>query len=311
MISVIIPNYNHSAFLQERIESVLNQNYTEFEVIILDDYSNDNSVKIIEQYKDNNKISHIIINEKNSGSTFKQWQKGISLAKGKYIWIAESDDYADTDFLEEVMKRFKADPEIGIVFCDSNIARDKVIDFNFYKTYRNNTFKTEHWNEDYTATGINEINNYLIFDNTINNTSAMVFKKELVKEPLYKNLNLLRYSGDWYFFLFIAQNCKISYISKAMNYFRQGTNNFAKGIKSPLNHFKERSIVRYLILKDFPQNINQHRKIFKSLGDELRYKLFELIKNRDNFSEFFKVCKELYKTDKKLFLKQAGSMFLT
>lgn len=103
MISVIIPNYNHAPYLKQRIDSVLNQTYTDMEVIILDDKSTDNSIEIIEQYRSHPKVVQIELNKQNSGTTFKQWQKGISLAKGEYIWIAESDDYADETFLEKVV----------------------------------------------------------------------------------------------------------------------------------------------------------------------------------------------------------------
>ena len=75
MVSVIIPNYNHSAFLKERIQSVLNQTYSDFELIILDDCSSDKSRDIIESFRSNPKVSHIIYNDRNSGSTFRQWNK--------------------------------------------------------------------------------------------------------------------------------------------------------------------------------------------------------------------------------------------
>jgi cellulose synthase/poly-beta-1,6-N-acetylglucosamine synthase-like glycosyltransferase len=83
--------YRHytGRYLRKRIESVLNQTYPNFEIIILDDCSVDSSKKIIEQYQNEQSISHIIYNSKNSGSPFKQWQKGFELAKGEYIWIAE------------------------------------------------------------------------------------------------------------------------------------------------------------------------------------------------------------------------------
>ena len=93
LVTVIIPNYNHAKYLRQRIDTVLNQTYTSFEVIILDDCSTDNSKDIILSYKDNPHISNIVLNSENSGSTFKQWNKGFELAKGDYIWIAESDDY--------------------------------------------------------------------------------------------------------------------------------------------------------------------------------------------------------------------------
>src|SRR5687767_7542575 len=97
--SVIIPNYNHHAFLHERIESVVKQTYPYFEVIILDDASTDDSKNIIEKYSNHPQVAQIVYNTRNSGSPFKQWQKGATLAKGNWLWIAESDDVADENFL--------------------------------------------------------------------------------------------------------------------------------------------------------------------------------------------------------------------
>ena len=94
-VSIIVPNYNYACYLNVRIASILNQSYTNYELILLDDASTDNSVEILEKYKDNPHVSHILVNEKNSGSPFQQWAKGISLARGKWIWIAEADDVAE------------------------------------------------------------------------------------------------------------------------------------------------------------------------------------------------------------------------
>lgn len=95
-VSVIIPNYNHAQYLEERIQSVLSQTYTDFELIVLDDCSSDNSVEIIRNMSFAGKRDNVrfYFNETNSGNTYMQWKKGISLAKGDYIWIAESDDFS-------------------------------------------------------------------------------------------------------------------------------------------------------------------------------------------------------------------------
>jgi glycosyltransferase involved in cell wall biosynthesis len=105
LVSVIIPNYNHAAYLNERIDSVLNQTFRDFEVILLDDCSTDNSREIIESYRGHEKISQIEYNEVNSGSTFIQWKKGLDLAQGDWIWIAESDDVADELDCREALKK--------------------------------------------------------------------------------------------------------------------------------------------------------------------------------------------------------------
>lgn len=104
LVSVIIPNYCHAPYLEQRITSVLNQTYTNFEVIILDDNSPDNSVEIINQFKNDEHIKHIVVNEKNSGSTFIQWNRGIELSQGEIIWIAESDDYCEPTFWKSAFR---------------------------------------------------------------------------------------------------------------------------------------------------------------------------------------------------------------
>src|SRR5258708_2534765 len=92
--SVIIPNYNHARYLRKRIDSVVGQTYQNFELILMDDCSTDESRSILSEYVKDPRV-RIELNEKNSGSTFKQWNKGVALARGQYVWVAESDDYAD------------------------------------------------------------------------------------------------------------------------------------------------------------------------------------------------------------------------
>jgi glycosyltransferase involved in cell wall biosynthesis len=79
LVSIIIPNYNHARFLDERMTSVLEQTYQHIEVIILDDCSTDNSREVIEKYRSNPKVSKIVFNDTNSRSPFKQWYKGFQL----------------------------------------------------------------------------------------------------------------------------------------------------------------------------------------------------------------------------------------
>ena len=106
LVSIIIPNYNHAQFLERRIESVLNQTYKNFEIILLDDYSNDNSVDIIRRYQQNPYVSHISLNTQNSGSPFLQWQKGVRMSSGELVWIAESDDFCENSLLETLVNEF-------------------------------------------------------------------------------------------------------------------------------------------------------------------------------------------------------------
>lgn len=124
--SVIIPNYNHAKFLKERIDSVLNQTFQDFELILLDDYSKDNSREILGSYESDSHVTHILFNEINSGSTFRQWLKGFELSKGEYIWIAESDDFADLHFLEKANEILtQSANSISLLYYPSNIVNEK------------------------------------------------------------------------------------------------------------------------------------------------------------------------------------------
>ena len=119
LVSVIVPNYNHAPYLRQRLDSIFNQTYKNFEVIILDDCSTDNSKEIIEEYRNRPQFSHVVYNEINSGSPFKQWAKGFELAQGEYIWIAESDDWAELNFLEELITKAELFPNLTLLFCCS------------------------------------------------------------------------------------------------------------------------------------------------------------------------------------------------
>ncbi len=95
-VSVIVPNYNHGRYLTERLESIFNQTFRDFEVILLDDASTDNSLEVIERYRGHAGV-RIVPGAENSGSTFKQWLKGIDLAR--------ADDHLDRRIRRRVYAR--------------------------------------------------------------------------------------------------------------------------------------------------------------------------------------------------------------
>lgn len=216
ILSVIIPNYNHSLYLQQRIESVLNQSFRDLELIILDDNSTDSSRDIINAYANNDKISHIILNEKNSGSTFLQWSKGFDLAKGEYIWIAESDDYADLTFLEKLVGELQKEKDAVIAFSQSQIinAKGEVLNQDWDRV-RSNSLKSVSVFE-----GEDFLKARMLFNNSVYNASMVVFKKNAIEavSDVYSNL---RYCGDWLFWIDICFQGKVIRYNQKLNYFRQ------------------------------------------------------------------------------------------
>ncbi|HHQ4535035.1 TPA: glycosyltransferase family 2 protein, partial [Aeromonas veronii] len=99
-VSVIVPNYNHAPYLQQRLESIYRQTYENIEVILLDDCSSDNSIEILTDFSSRFPNRTICsFNDVNSGGVFRQWKKGLGIASGELVWIAESDDFCSDDFL--------------------------------------------------------------------------------------------------------------------------------------------------------------------------------------------------------------------
>ncbi len=270
-VSVIVPNYNHFAFLKQRIDSIINQTYHDFELIILDDCSKDNSRTIIEEYRHHPKVTGILYNESNSGSTFRQWKKGIGHATGKYIWIAESDDVADLAFLEETIRIFNSFPEVGIVGCN----------FCYIDENNNVSYKSfEDKNFDESLKGEFFIRQYMTTRNRLSNASGVVFKKELAHGFDKEVLNM-RYCGDWLFWVQLIQKTNIFILSRQLNFFRRHSNNVSFKAERQGLYFIEGLKVYQRILKYYKGGlfkINQYDRAWAAKLVTARLQIAPLFK---------------------------------
>jgi glycosyltransferase involved in cell wall biosynthesis len=219
-VSVIVPNYNHAGFLRERLDSIFSQDFQSFEVILLDDHSSDNSNEILEQYASNPKVVHYIKNDKNSGSPFAQWIKAFALCSGRFVWIAESDDYSHPAFLSRCVEVFQKEKDIRLVYtASSGVTTNGVRDDHFVKWIAE--VSKGRWAADYVNTGEEEIRSALSVRNTIGNTSSVVMDRETVA-PLIKSVAGFRYTGDWYLWLVVLSQpgARVGFVSEPLNYFR-------------------------------------------------------------------------------------------
>lgn len=207
-VSIIIPNYNHAQYLSQRLNSIFNQNYQNFEVIILDDCSIDNSKDIIGKYKSNPKVSHIIYNDTNSGSPFKQWAKGLKLAQGDYIWIAESDDWAEPAFLKNMVPILEQDSSVSIVFCNS------------YNENGSHLIKTQNpFNKTKKINHNEMLKKHLSWKCTIYNASSALFRRKLAL-TICNDYQDFSSSGDYLFWIYLAELGNVYYIHVPLNHYR-------------------------------------------------------------------------------------------
>ena len=240
-VSVIIPNYNHARYLPERMESVLGQTYQNFEVIILDDCSTDDSRDVIEQYCSNPHVSQIVYNEKNSGRVFKQWKKGLSLAKGDLLWIAESDDKCEPTFLERLVQCFIDHPTLSLAFSKSLLFDDAG------KTW---TMDTEGLSEGvYTSRDF--ISRFMSHGCPMLNASACVFSKAAF-EKIDDRYTEFRCSGDRMFWTLISEQGDIAVVGDRLNHYRKhGCNTTANGFQHGINQQETKLILDYILGKGY------------------------------------------------------------
>jgi len=235
-VSIVIPNYNHAPFLKERIDSVLNQTFQNFEVIILDDCSTDNSKEIIELYSNHPKISHIVFNKENSGGPFFQWEKGINLASGKYVWIAESDDWCEPSLLDELLKGIKKDRDCVLSYCQLLCVNEK----NEIKWRSHHNCLSEMVESN------NFIENYLSIKISIFNASMAIFKKEAFRS-VSNDFTRYKFCGDWLFWLQIARQGKVHISGKVLNYFRKHDKDVSgNAYRSGLNIVEELKVTNWM-----------------------------------------------------------------
>ena len=112
-VSVIIPTYNREATLKRAVESVLNQTYTDFELIIVDDGSTDNTRQLVENIHDD-RITYYYVKINSGAAAARNY--GIERAEGEYIAFQDSDDYWHSDKLEKQMKVMESNTDIGFVY---------------------------------------------------------------------------------------------------------------------------------------------------------------------------------------------------
>jgi len=241
-VSVIIPNYNHARYLDERIQSVLNQTYQNFEVIILDDKSTDNSVEVINKYINNPHVSHVVANEENCGSTFKQWHKGFELAKGEIIWIAESDDSCDKSLLETLVRGYIENDAV-LAFC-----RSCKYDVKGNKNYYLHQSKLH---DDMVVDGKCFISQYMLDKNSVANASSAIFNRK-VAMSIDRQYMTMKGNGDWLFWIELMEHGNVYFCSKELNYFRFHSTNTTKTLGNQgISAIEQKKVFDYIVMHHF------------------------------------------------------------
>jgi glycosyltransferase involved in cell wall biosynthesis len=275
-VSIIVPNYNHARYLEKRINSILTQTYQNFELLLLDDCSTDKSREILQNYASMNpeKVK-CIFNKNNAGNVFKQWKKGIENSCGELIWICESDDFCESDFLGKIVENFR-NPAVNIAFgriqfCGSNGEFLKGLD-----NYREGA-ESGVWQNRLIRPANKWFCNGFGVNNVIANVGGCVFKKQFFEPEVWEEAQKYKILGDWYLYSQIANGGLIAYEPSAIAYFRQHDSNTSVSSFSTAKYYKE----HYTLMKTLKEMWDIHEKTLDKFYSkiEFQYKHFECEKN--------------------------------
>jgi glycosyltransferase involved in cell wall biosynthesis len=214
----------------------LGQTFRDFEVIAMDDTSNDNSREVLARYAEQAPM-RLVFNERNSGSPFRQWRRGAELAVGKYLWIAESDDYADVRLLEVLVSEIERNPTVGLAYCQSfNVdAHDQVL--GTWECWTQD-LDADRWKRNFVNRGTDEVARYLVRRNTIPNASAVLVRKDLLLDAS-REAEWMRLCGDWWIWSRVLMQTDVAFVAEPLNYFRSHMCSVRGSLKSGAVYYSE------------------------------------------------------------------------
>ncbi len=218
-VSVIVPNYQHEQYLEQRLRSIKAQSFDDYELILLDDASKDGSPKILEEFHRSQPESQLVINAENSGSPFVQWNRGAALAKGEYLWIAESDDHCKADLLETLSKVLDENPTVGIAYGHSFMVDEADQPLHSYAENLAFIYKSKAWESDFIVSGEKACRDWLLHHNPIPNASGILIRRQAYEQAGGADPKF-RLNGDWHLYAKILLQWDLAFVNKELNYFR-------------------------------------------------------------------------------------------
>lgn len=274
-ISIIVPVYNVEKYLDRCIKSILNQTYKDFELILINDGSTDNSGNICDEYK---KIDNrIVVIHKKNGGTSSARNDGIDIAKGKYIGFVDSDDYIEENMYYELYN------DIKINNSDISICKYIEMDDNTIK-HRGNLLKNSYSKIE----SLEELykQNWAEFVVPWNK----LYKSELIKEFRYP---LGRKYEDAFIIHRLLYKCnKVTCINKNLYYYYQrkgSTMNSEFSVKNiDMLYF---NLDRIKFFEDINQNELKHKSIYIFILNY--FSIYENVKNILKDKYYLKKLKKL------------------
>ncbi len=246
-LTVIVPNYNHANYLEQRLASIREQTCPPDEIILLDDASTDGSTALLDAFAKRDPVpgrTRIIHNSKNSGSPFAQWARGLREATGDLVWIAESDDWCAPDFLQRIIPAFN-DPAVLLAHGYTNFVGETGNPLSQSLEKIHKSVGSRAVQRSGMIASQKFVNEGMAVRNLIPNASAVVFRRPGPKFPIFNDPEWasLRVCGDWIFYLYRLRGGKIAFVREAQNYYRVHATNTSLQTHREERYHREHSLV--------------------------------------------------------------------
>ncbi len=216
LISIIVTNYNHAKYLDQRMESLLAQTYPNLEIIIIDNCSTDNSLDVLAKYKERPHVK-IVALQGNIGN-INTSNMGVGMSRGEFFMFAEADDYSAPEEIELLYQAMAPHETIGAAFCRSYMvdAAGKVFGQDFDSGRRD--FK-KFCAGDVLIPGA-MAQRFFLYSCIIPNYSAVLFRRS------YYDLaggmsHRYKTCADWDFWFRMVRHSDLYYLATPLNYFRR------------------------------------------------------------------------------------------
>lgn len=216
LVSVIVASYNHAEYLEERMDSLINQTYKNIEILVIDDCSTDTSVEVLRKYETHPKVN-LIVREKNGGWVAVSNQ-GVEISKGEFIIFANCDDSCESQMIEKLVASMHKNQTAGISYCRSKMMDEvgNLLGDDFAN--REGSFKSK-CKYDVLITK-REMGLFLLHSCVIPNLSAALIRKDCYLDSGGMT-TFYKVCADWDLFFRVIERFDVAYVAEPLNNFRQ------------------------------------------------------------------------------------------
>lgn len=286
-ISIIITVFNTAKYLNECIDSIINQTFKDIEIVVVNDGSSDNSLELLKEYL-NNKISYKIITyEKNKGKSF-ALNLAIKQAKGEYLYIIDSDDYLDLNGLEHLYKKAKEDDLDTLFFDAKNFYENQQLKENFSKKFENRYTRKFTYNKVYT--GLEIIDKFTKNNEYLVNVPFQLIKRSFFLENDLWFIKSILHEDDFYTFNSMINAKRVSHLKEAFYNRRFRENSIMTSEVSFYNLYSY--FLTYQLIRKSLDSLDRANFNYSSIL-KITNKIIKII--RQNYPKLSDKEKEIYK----------------